>query len=46
MVSVFVSGFILGDDVWDGIRLHNGTLAFLDAHIEWLWEGRRPLIWS
>ena len=39
MVSVFDSGFILGDGVWEGIRLHNGTLAFIDAHMERLWEG-------
>jgi len=39
MVSVFDSGFILGDGVWEGIRLHNGSLAFMDAHMERLWEG-------
>ena len=39
MVSVFDSGFILGDGVWEGIRLHKGGLAFLDAHMDRLWEG-------
>lgn len=39
MVSVFDSGFVLGDGVWEGIRLHNGGLAFLDAHMDRLWEG-------
>lgn len=39
MVSVFDSGFVLGDGVWEGIRLHKGGLAFLDAHMERLWEG-------
>lgn len=38
-VSVFDSGFILGDGVWEGIRLHKGGLAFLDAHLDRLWEG-------
>lgn len=39
MVSVFDSGFILGDGVWEGIRLHNGGLAFMDDHLDRLWEG-------
>lgn len=39
MVSVFDSGFVLGDGVWEGIRLHKGGLAFLDAHMDRLWEG-------
>lgn len=39
MVSVFDSGFILGDGVWEGIRLHNGGLAFMDQHLDRLWEG-------
>ena len=30
-VSVFDSGFILGDGVWEGLRLHRGTLVFIDA---------------
>ena len=36
-VSVFDSGFLLGDGVWEGIRLHNGHLAFLDAHLDRLY---------
>ncbi|MCB1739167.1 MAG: aminotransferase class IV, partial [Gammaproteobacteria bacterium] len=39
VVSVFDSGFMLGDGVWEGIRLHNGRLAFLDAHLDRLYEG-------
>ncbi len=39
MVSVFDSGFMLGDGVWEGIRLHDGGLAFLEAHLKRLWEG-------
>jgi branched-chain amino acid aminotransferase len=42
-VSVFDSGFILGDGVWEGIRLHRGTLAFIDDHLDRLWEGARAL---
>ena len=38
-VSVFDSGFMLGDGVWEGIRLHKGGLAFLEAHLDRLWEG-------
>ena len=31
-VSVFDSGFILGDGVWEGLRVHDGAIAFLDRH--------------
>jgi len=39
MVSVFDSGFMLGDGVWEGIRVHHGKLAFLDEHLRRLAEG-------
>ena len=42
-VSVFDSGFILGDGVWEGIRLHRGRLLFLDAHLDRLYEGAKAL---
>ena len=32
-ISVFDSGFLLGDGVWEGIRLHNGKLLFLTEHL-------------
>ena len=38
-VSVFDSGFLLGDGVWESFRLHNGTLAFLDEHLDRLFHG-------
>jgi branched-chain amino acid aminotransferase len=38
-VSVFDSGFLVGDGVWEGMRLHHGTLAFLDRHLDRLFEG-------
>ena len=38
-VSVFDSGFLLGDGVWESFRLHNGTLAFLDDHLDRLFHG-------
>lgn len=34
LVSVFDAGFVLGDGVWEGLRLHNGRLLFLDAHLD------------
>ena len=39
MVSVFDSGFILGDGVWEGLRLHRGIIAFLQEHMDRLYEG-------
>lgn len=32
-VSVFDSGYVLGDGVWEGIRLHNGKLFHIDSHL-------------
>jgi branched-chain amino acid aminotransferase len=43
MVSVFDSGFMLGDGVWEGLRLHRGKLAFLDRHLDRLFEGAKAL---
>lgn len=42
-VSVFDSGFMLGDGVWEGIRLHGGRLAFLDRHLDRLWRGAKAI---
>src|SRR6188474_1339218 len=38
-VSVFDSGFVLGDGIWEGLRLVQGRLISLDAHLDRLWEG-------
>lgn len=42
-VSVFDSGFLLGDGVWEGIRLHNGQLVFLTEHMERLYAGANAI---
>ncbi len=38
-VSVFDSGFVLGDGVWEGLRLVRGKLLALDDHLDRLYEG-------
>ncbi len=43
MVSVFDSGFVLGDGVWEGLRLVDGRIAFLRRHLERLWDGAKML---
>ncbi|MGE0241186.1 MAG: aminotransferase class IV [Parvibaculaceae bacterium] len=43
MVSVFDSGFVLGDGVWEGLRVHGGGVAFLNEHIERLYEGAKAI---
>ena len=43
MVSVFDSGFVLGDGIWEGLRLHDGGLPFLDLHLDRLYEGARAI---
>jgi len=37
-ISVFDSGFLLGDGIWEGIRLHNSKLVFIDEHLERLFN--------
>ena len=43
MVSVYDSGFMLGDGVWEGLRLYNGTWAFLDEHMDRLFEAAKAI---
>ena len=38
-VSVMDSGYLLGDGVWEGIRLHNNHLIHLEEHLNRLYEG-------
>ena len=42
-VSVFDAGFVLGDGVWEGLRLHKGRLLFLDAHLDRLFQGAQAI---
>lgn len=42
-ISVFDAGFILGDGVWEGLRLHSGVIAFLDDHLRRLYQGAKAL---
>jgi len=37
-ISVFDSGYLVGDGVWEAMRLYNGTLAFADLHMNRLWQ--------
>ena len=43
VVSVFDSGFMLGDGVWEGLRVHKGRLTFLDRHLDRLLEGAKAI---
>ena len=42
-VSVLDSGFVLGDGVWEGLRLHDGGLPFLEMHLDRLYEGAKTI---
>ncbi|MBX3143564.1 MAG: aminotransferase class IV [Trueperaceae bacterium] len=42
-VSVFDSGFLVGDGVWEGIRLQGGALVFLEQHLKRLYEGAKAI---
>ena len=43
VVSVFDSGFVLGDGVWEGLRVVGGHPVFLDAHLDRLFEGAKAI---
>tara|TARA_B100000925_G_scaffold89060_1_gene64324 strand:- start:1090 stop:2019 length:930 start_codon:yes stop_codon:yes gene_type:complete len=42
-ISVYDSGFMLGDGVWEGLRFYNGTWAFLDEHMNRLFEAANAI---
>lgn len=42
-VSVFESGYLLGDGVWEGMRVHQGGVAFLDEHLKRLYAGAKTI---
>lgn len=37
-ISVFDSGYLVGDGIWEALRLHNGVLVFLEDHLNRLWQ--------
>src|SRR5689334_25290377 len=44
VVSVFDSGFVLGDGVWEGLRVRAGHPAFLERHLDRLFEGAKAIV--
>lgn len=44
VVSVFDSGFVLGDGVWEGLRVAGGHPAFLETHLDRLWQGAAAIM--
>ena len=42
-ISVYDSGFMLGDGVWEGLRLYNGRWAFVDEHLDRLFEAAKAI---
>ena len=43
LVSGYDSGFMLGDGVWEGLRLYDGRWAFLDDHMDRLFEAAKAI---
>lgn len=43
VVSVLDSGFLMGDGVWEGLRVYDGKVPFLDAHLDRLYENARAI---
>ena len=42
-ISVFDSGFLLGDGVWEGIRLHQSVLVYIEEHLDRLYESAKGI---
>jgi branched-chain amino acid aminotransferase len=42
-ISVFDSGFLIGDGVWEGLRLHHDVFVFLDRHLDRLFQGAKAI---
>lgn len=42
-VSIFDGGFVVGDGVWEGVRLHRGALLFLQQHLDRLYWGAEQI---
>jgi len=42
-ISVFDSGFLLGDGVWEGIRLHKSKLVFIEDHLDRLYASAKGI---
>lgn len=43
LVSIYDSGFMLGDGVWEGLRLYDGRWAFVDEHLDRLFEAAKAI---
>ena len=42
-ISVFDSGYLVGDGVWEALRLHDGVLVFVDDHLNRLWQSSKTV---
>lgn len=42
-ISVFDSGYLVGDGVWEALRLHDGVLVFLEDHFKRLWQSAKAV---
>ncbi len=42
-ISVFDSGYLVGDGIWEGFRLKKGTLVFLQEHLDRLWQSAKAV---
>ncbi len=40
-ISVFDSGYLVGDGVWEAFRVHQGKMIFIDKHLDRLWQSAK-----
>lgn len=42
-ISVFDSGYLVGDGIWEAFRIHNGKMIFVDQHLDRLWQSAKVI---
>jgi len=42
-ISVFDSGYLVGDGVWEAFRVHHGKMIFVDDHLNRLWQSAKVI---
>ncbi|RUA28497.1 MAG: aminotransferase class IV [Bacteroidetes bacterium] len=42
-ISVFDSGYLVGDGIWEAFRVHKGKMLFIDQHLDRMWQSAKVI---